>query len=1306
MRLAVDTGGTFTDLAVCDDDGYLHQFKSPTTPDDPIRGFFDVLDVGAHGLGMSRGELLARSDVVIHGTTRAINAVVTGTTAKTAFFTTWGHPEILVNREGGKTKPFDAFQEYPEPYVPRSLTFEIPERTGYDGQIVKPLDEAAVKDIILGLADAEVEAVGVCLLFSTMNPAHELRVGELLSEHAPLVPFTLSHQLNPILREYRRASSTVIDASLKPVMSEYLNHLEERVREAGFRGRLLVSTSNGGVADAAEVANAPILALNSGPAMAPIAGREIARSETGQATVIVADTGGTTYDVSVVQRGRIPTTAETWVGPRYIGHMTGFPSVDVRSVGAGGGSIAWVDKQGLLHVGPRSAGADPGPICYGRGGVEPTLTDACLVLGYLDSGYFLGGTMELDVAGAHRALAELGALLGLDAMAAARSVVEVATENMVQAIESITIDQGIDPRSAVLVGGGGAAGLNTSIIGARLGCERVIIPQLGGVLSAAGMLLSDLVSEYATTFVTTTEGFDFEGVNRTLADLRRRAQTFLDTSGEEATETAIKLFADARYPDQIWELPVPLDVGSFEGADDVERLRQGFHDVHQEVFAVSDPSSPVEVVGWRARAECRLQSSGLTASAQEGVSSSHRSRGAWFPGLGSVTTPVLEFSSLPRNEPMTGPLLVESPLTTVVVDPGTQVVRSSLGNLILRPAGPTQVSTAAAAPGSRDQANAESPAAKRSADGVRMAVLGSRLEGIVTRMANTLLRTARSGVLNAAKDFSCCLLSAEGDLLSMAEAEPIHVMNSHLLGQALRRLQPDMRPGDAFLNNSPYDGNTHPADWSVLVPIFDDKGVHRATAVAKGHQADCGNSAPTTYHGGAKDVYEEGALIFPCVKIQSGYEHIDDIVRMCRARIRVPDQWWGDYLALIGAARIGEREMTELGREVGWGVLDSFREDFFDYSEEVMKDAIKGLKGGRVTVLGHHDPVPGASDLPVKVTVEVDPDNAMIEVDLRDNIDCQPVGFNLSAACSSGAALVGVLNSICGDIPFNGGSMRRVRVLLRENCFVGIPRHPASCSVATSNVADRVANAVEHAIAMLGDGQGRAEYGLVGPPAGAVISGRDPRKGGAAFINQLFLHGMTGGAATPHADGWLIAVHVGQIGMGLIDSAEIDEISFPIRVLEQRLIVDSEGAGRTCGSPGAMTVMEAVGTDIDVMYGSDGTVYPAAGVRGGSHGSAAEAWKRLATGEVVPAPAHGLVPLAPGQAIISKGCGGGGYESPLSRDPQRVLHDAKEKRITYERARDTYGVVIVDGVIDEETTVRLRSEMGASLQGASPAQRS
>lgn len=685
MRFAIDTGGTFTDLAVDDGNGQLFQFKSSTTPDDPVQGLLDVLEVAAKSFGTSREQLLAKGEMLIHGTTRAINAVVTGTVARTAFLTTYGHPEILVNREGGKTKPFDAWQEYPEPYIPRALTFEIPERVGFDGQVVRVLDEEGTRRVLLGLADTGVEAVGVCLLFSTVNPAHELRIGEMLSELLPGMPYTLSHQINPILREYRRASATVIDASLKPVMSDYLRGLERRLREAGFKGRLLVSTSNGGVADASDVADAPIHTLNSGPAMAPIAGRTIVQSETGQSTVIVADTGGTTFDVSVVQRGRIPTTAETWIGEPYIGHMTGFPSVDVRSIGAGGGSIAWVDQHGLLHVGPRSAGADPGPICYGRGGAEPTVTDACLVLGYLDSEYFLGGAMKLDPAGARTALEVLGSHLGLTADAAAYAVLQVATENMVQAIEGITINQGIDPATAVLVGGGGAAGLNASIIGRRLRCNQVIIPEAGSVLSAVGMLLSDLAAEYAATFVTSSDAFDIDGVNEVLARLERKARGFIDSAGPGSVASSITFSAESRYPDQIWELPVLLKTDRFADHNDVEELRQSFHAMHREVFAVDDPESPIEIVGWRVRAEARLSPVELSLAAAVGAPTSHGSRDAWFVDLGRITTPVYEFSSLARGEIVIGPALVESPLTTVVVDPGSVAARSELGNLVLTP---------------------------------------------------------------------------------------------------------------------------------------------------------------------------------------------------------------------------------------------------------------------------------------------------------------------------------------------------------------------------------------------------------------------------------------------------------------------------------------------------------------------------------------------------------------------------------------------------------------------------------------------
>jgi len=687
MRFSADTGGTFTDLVVEDDAGRLSLFKSPTTPDDPVRGILDAFDLAADSLGLDRRDLLARGEVFIHATTRAINAVLTGGTARTAFLTTKGHPDILLLREGGRER-FNKVQEFPEPYVPRSLTFEVPGRITSQGHVLEPLDEAAVLAVIEQLRGLGVEAVAVCLLWSMVNPAHEIRVGELLDERLSGVPYTLSHRLNPVLREYRRASSAAIDASLKPVMSDYLGGLERRMREVGFSGRLLLVTSSGGVLDAAEVAAAPIHAIRSGPAMAPVAGRHYAQLEAGADTIVVADTGGTSYDVGLVRRGRIPWTRETWLGGEFEGHMTGFPSIDVRSIGAGGGSIAWIDQGGLLHVGPQSAGAVPGPVCYGRGGTRPTVTDCSLVMGHIDRAYFLGGAMALDPDAAARALDEqVGRPLGLSVNEAAAAVMTVVTENMVHLIEDVALNQGVDPREAVLVGGGGAAGLNAVAIARRLGCGLVIIPEVGPVLSAVGALLSDLTRDYDRMYVTLSERFDFAGVNAVLADLESLCREFIAGPGAGSLESVVELSAQIRYPSEIWELEVPLRVPWFTSPHDVEELRLDFHSLHGEVYGTSDPGSSVVMVGWRGRARCRYrQATGVGARSDVGFIAGHEGqRPAYFTDLGVVNTTVRRFEMLEAGEKVLGPAIIESPVTTVVVDPDALAERSANGSLLIRP---------------------------------------------------------------------------------------------------------------------------------------------------------------------------------------------------------------------------------------------------------------------------------------------------------------------------------------------------------------------------------------------------------------------------------------------------------------------------------------------------------------------------------------------------------------------------------------------------------------------------------------------
>jgi N-methylhydantoinase A len=684
MRFAVDTGGTFTDLVIEDDEGNLRVFKSATTPVDPVNGIINAFEFAASEMGTTLGELLALGTMLMHGTTRGLNAVLTGNTARTALLVTEGHPDVLVLREGGRTDIFNHRIPYPEPYVPRRLTYEIPERVTADGSILLPLDESKTLEVVRRMAGDEIEAVAVTFLWSFLNPAHELRVREIIHSELPNLPVTLSHELNPCLREYRRASASAIDASLKPIMTDYISSLGNRLRNAGFAGRLLMMTSSGGVLDANDVIAAPLHSLNSGPSMAPTAGRYFANHDSDFSTVIVADTGGTSYDVSVVRAGRIPWTRESWIGEPFRGHMTGFPSVDVRSVGAGGGSLAWVNSGGLLHVGPQSAGADPGPACYGQGGDQPTFTDACLVLGYLDPDFFLGGRSRLDVEAASAAISKhVARPLELSIEDAALAIWELATEHMVGAIQAITSHRGIDPSTAVLVGGGGAAGFNSVTIGRRLACREVLIPTVGPALSAAGALISELSRSFELTLQTSSGNFDHNAVQRVLMSLQENASEFIKGPGHGAIESWIDFSVEARYPNQVWEIDVPMRTANLEQPGALEQLVEDFHETHREIFKSADQSASVDFESWHARVRCLLTRPKFGSLPSLGGSS--RVRSIVLAGVGRVEADIWKLEDLPVDVELVGPAIIESSTTTVLIDEKSRFRRSAIGSLWIRP---------------------------------------------------------------------------------------------------------------------------------------------------------------------------------------------------------------------------------------------------------------------------------------------------------------------------------------------------------------------------------------------------------------------------------------------------------------------------------------------------------------------------------------------------------------------------------------------------------------------------------------------
>lgn len=574
----------------------------------------------------------------------------------------------------------------------------------------------------------------------------------------------------------------------------------------------------------------------------------------------------------------------------------------------------------------------------------------------------------------------------------------------------------------------------------------------------------------------------------------------------------------------------------------------------------------------------------------------------------------------------------------------------------------------------------------RELDPILMAVLANRMNAIVREMSNTLLRTARSAVLAVVRDFSCSIVTGDNRLLCPGEGLPVHIFGSSLQSQSMCDLHADLAPGDAFLHNDPYLGNTHPADHMVMVPVFVD-GVHLFTACAKAHQADCGNSIPSTYHAYAKDIYEEGALIFPCVRVQKHYKDVDDIIRMCKRRIRVPEQWYGDFLAEIGAARIGERRLTELTQRYGAATLQAFIAQWFAYSERRMVDAIKKMPNGLLSNTTVYDPLPPIlpDGLPIRVDVSVDTETGYIDVDLTHNADNMAFGLNESVACATSNAMCGVFNCMDPDVPHNAGSFARVRVHLRDGCITGVPKFPHSCSMATTNIGDRIVNVTQSAFAAIGDGHGLAE-GAIGMGAGAgVISGIDWRRNGP-FINQEWLI-TNGGPGTPTTDGWLnygLPVAAGLMYRG---SVEVDESKYPILVKHLRVIPGGGGAGRYRGAPGSDLVYGPRQDPMTVVISCDGQVNPPQGVRGGQAGPAAATYKIHKDGSIEKLPGVVECRLEPGEWVRGTDCGGGGYGDPLERDPARVCRDVLERWETPARAQHIYGVALTGSADDDSLAV-------------------
>jgi N-methylhydantoinase A len=683
MHIAVDVGGTFTDLVVAFEDGSVVGYKTPSTKPDIIQGFFNGIELIAESIDISARDLFKRLKRVDFGTTAATNALLEGKAARTGLITTRGFRDVLVVREEGKADTYDMKAVYPEPYIPRALTFEVVERMTAEGSVLTGLDEASVLAAIEALRRAEVEAVAVSLIWSIANPAHELRVAQLLREHLPNVAVSLGHEVNPCLREYRRTIACALDASLKPLVQLNLNEMKRRLAEVEFDGKLTYITSSGGKASAEDIMRRPVYLCFSGPSAAPESGRRFSRMEgIEHGNIITVDMGGTSFDVSIISSGNLPMHREGSIA----GHPFGVPSVEIHTIGAGGGSIAHVDAGGFLHVGPESASSYPGPACYKRGGTRPTVTDANLISGYLSTNFSAGGGMTLARDLSVNAFdAEVAGALDVPVEEAAGLVTFACDQSMVAAIEELTIKRGIDPREYVLVAGGAAAGAHAVSIAREIGVKKLIIPKMAGVLSAFGILAGDVTFSFARNFSTSTGNFDQTGVLAVLEDLQREGIAFLNGMTVAQADQKLIYTCQARYDGQVWELSLPIDPAELTGPDAAARLATRFHELHHSLYQAASENENVDITEWNV-----LATGKLTDVVLPEILAGHKPSGpigtrpAYFREYRKVVdTPVYGPLSMPIDEPVRGPLLIDEKLTTIVVGPDAAVRLTRFGNYVV-----------------------------------------------------------------------------------------------------------------------------------------------------------------------------------------------------------------------------------------------------------------------------------------------------------------------------------------------------------------------------------------------------------------------------------------------------------------------------------------------------------------------------------------------------------------------------------------------------------------------------------------------
>jgi len=672
-RVGVDIGGTFTDFSILDQNGKTFLWKEDSDPVEPAQAIQRGLKAVARELGHTTEEFLKKVSLFVHGTTIATNLLIQRNGPRIGLLCTEGFRDILYTRDAFKPDRYNLRMPYPEPLVDRYLRLGVKERVNRDGEILTPLDEDGVRKAAATMREEGVSSVAVAFLWSIANSKHEHRAAEILREELPDVPVLCAVDILPEIREWERTSAAVLSAYMLPGVSTYLRELEASLKESGYGRGPLIMQINGGVASVSEILRKPVNVLASGPAAAPAVAAHSGASRNVE-NIVVIDMGGTSLDVCLLRDGRPAMSREISVDMQPIG----VPGVDVLSVGAGGGSIAWVDSGGALRVGPQSAGSRPGPVGYDAGGTEPTVTDANIVLGYLDPQAFLGGRRVLRDDLSQAALARVGSQVGLNALETAAGVIRIVNANMVAAIQAVSVQRGIDIRKYTLMSGGGAGGLHAAALARELRVPHVIIPREAGTLCAFGMTVTDVRYDEAGVCHTYSTNPDVDGIDKILSTLAGDLRAKLRGEGFTDDKIRIEFFADARYAGQVHQLTVPVPFAEKVSAEQIGQAAENFHSEHKSQYTYNRPTVPVEFLHWRVTGVGLAGSTTAVAKKEAGVPKQRGTRMAYdFSQRAMAPAAVYHMDDLYPGATFEGPAIVQASTTTVLIGAGDKLTVDS-----------------------------------------------------------------------------------------------------------------------------------------------------------------------------------------------------------------------------------------------------------------------------------------------------------------------------------------------------------------------------------------------------------------------------------------------------------------------------------------------------------------------------------------------------------------------------------------------------------------------------------------------------